>query len=255
MGEFENRVACDGGAAEPEGRIEEEEQKLIEDVAMVDFNLLCSTVAMQTQGKWTDKVQADDEEFHDGGASVFRMWEGGVLDLCDDRRIAVESFCCPCYRFGKNMRRAGFGYCFLQATVYLILALFALLNLIAFFVTKRHPFLYLAIGFTVLVGIYLGFFRSQIKQKFNIRGSDSSWDDCFYHIFCPFCALSQEARTLEMNNVQDGTWHGRGDTICVGGYTEGNHAYLQLHPPAIVTTKSSDNSSSSSPRKVSGSEC
>ncbi|CAL1372544.1 unnamed protein product [Linum trigynum] len=254
MGGFENRVACDGGAAEPEGRIEEE-QKLIEDVAMVDFNLLCSTVALQTQGKWTDKVQADDEEFHEGGASVFRMWEGGVLDLCDDRRIAVESFCCPCYRFGKNMRRAGFGYCFLQATVYLILALFALLNLIAFFVTKRHPFLYLAIGFTVLVGIYLGFFRSQIKQKFNIRGSDSSWDDCFYHIFCPFCALSQEARTLEMNNVQDGTWHGRGDTICVGGYTEGNHAYLQLHPPAIVTTKSSDNSSSSSPQKVSDSEC
>ncbi|CAL1397628.1 unnamed protein product [Linum trigynum] len=250
MGEFENRVACDDGAAE--GR-NEEEQKLIEDVAVVDFDLLCSTVALQTQGKWTTKVQAADEEFHDGGASVFRMWEGGVLDFCDDRRLAVESFCCPCYRFGKNMRRAGFGSCFLQATAYYILALFALLNLVAFFVTKRHAFLYLAIGFTVLVGIYLGFFRSQIKDKFNIRGSDSSLDDCFYHIFCPCCALSQEARTLEMNNVQDGTWHGRGDTICVGGYSEGSHAYLQLHPPAIFTTKSPDNSSS--PQKVSDDEC
>nr|GFA88491.1 PLAC8 family protein [Tanacetum cinerariifolium] len=25
-----------------------------------------------------------------------------------------------------------------------------------------------------------------------------------------------ESRTLDMNNVHDGTWHGRGDTMCIG---------------------------------------
>lgn len=43
-----------------------------------------------------------------------------------------------------------------------------------------------------------------------------------------------------MNNVQDGTWHGRGDTICVGGYGEGSKAFFQLHPPPIISTKSAD---------------
>ncbi|CAN0852658.1 Protein PLANT CADMIUM RESISTANCE 10 [Linum grandiflorum] len=228
---------------------EEEDEKLVGATAVIDFDLLCSTVAMQTEGKWTKLGQdeADGEEFYGGGGGVFRMWEGGVLDFCDDRRLAVESFCCPCYRFGKNMRRAGLGTCFLQATVYYILALCALLNIVAFFVTKRHCFVYLAIGFAVLIGIYLGFFRTQIKEKFNIRGSESSLDDCFYHLLCPLCALSQEARTLEMNNVQDGTWHGPGDTLCLG-----NHSYSQLHPPAIVST---DDGKSSGPEKISDDNC
>ena len=54
------------------------------------------------------------------------------------------------------------------------------------------------------------------------------------------CNLDQESRTLDMNNVQDGTWHGRGDTICIGGYSEGSKASFQLHPPPVVSTNSVD---------------
>lgn len=50
-----------------------------------------------------------------------------------------------------------------------------------------------------------------------------------------FYILEQEARTLEMNNVQDGTWHGRGDTICIGSYSEGSRAFFELHPPPVST--------------------
>ena len=50
--------------------------------------------------------------------------------------------------------------------------------------------------------------------------------------------MEQESRTLEMNNVQDGIWHGRGDTICVGSYSEGNKVFLELHPPSAVAAKS-----------------
>lgn len=55
--------------------------------------------------------------------------------------------------------------------MHFILAAAVLLNWIAFIVTKRHCFLYLALAFTLSIGTYLGFFRTQIKKKFNIRVS------------------------------------------------------------------------------------
>ncbi|KAL5579271.1 hypothetical protein UlMin_011713 [Ulmus minor] len=217
---------------------EEEKERFVEGMSVLDFDMLCSTVALQTQGKWTklEDLEGGGEEGGEGGefGGVLRMWEGELLDCFDDRRIAIESACCPCYRFGKNMRRAGFFSCFLQGTVYFVLVLSAILNCIAFIITKRNCFLYLAIAFSLSVGTYLGFFRTQIKKKFNIRGNDNSADDCIYHLICPCCTLCQESRTLEMNNVQDGIWHGRGDTICIG-IAEGGKAFFELQPPPIVS--------------------
>uniref|UniRef100_A0A5B7AV84 Uncharacterized protein n=1 Tax=Davidia involucrata TaxID=16924 RepID=A0A5B7AV84_DAVIN len=232
MAEPEKRETVGHGGAG-----EEEEEKFLEGVAVLDFDMLCSTVAMQTQGKWR---KLDNHEYEDGGefGGVLRMWEGELLDCFEDRRVALESTCCPCYRFGKNMGRAGFGSCFIQGIVYFILVAAALFNCIAFIVTKKHYFLYLGVAFAISVGTYLGFYRMQIRKKFNIKDSDSSLDDCVYHMICPCCSLCQESRTLEMNNVQDGTWHGRGDTICVGGYGESSKAFFELCPPPIMSTKS-----------------
>ncbi|VVA34805.1 PREDICTED: PLANT CADMIUM RESISTANCE [Prunus dulcis] len=176
---------------------EEEKERFLEGngKSVVDFDVLCSTVALQTQGKLAAKLQSfhGGEEDGDVGdlGGVFRMWEGEVLDCLDDRRIALESLCCPCYRFGKNMSRAGFGPCSLQGTLHLILAVLVILNCVAFIVTKKHCFIYLAVAFTISLGTYLGYFRTQMKKKFNIRGSDSSLDDCIYHLICPCCALCQ----------------------------------------------------------------
>ncbi|KAK4805041.1 hypothetical protein SAY86_004858 [Trapa natans] len=103
---------------------EGEEQRLLSDMAVLDFDLLCSTVALQAaQGKWSrlDAGRGTEREEASGdlGGGVLRMWEGEVLDCFEDRRVALQSSCCPCYRFGKNMKRAGFGSCFLQEeTVY-----------------------------------------------------------------------------------------------------------------------------------------
>lgn len=47
----------------------------------------------------------------------------------------------------------------------------------------------------------------------------------------------QESRTLEMNNVHDGTWHGRGDTMFIGTYVEGAQAF-ELNPPSIASINS-----------------
>ncbi|PWA87223.1 hypothetical protein CTI12_AA134260 [Artemisia annua] len=72
---------------------------------------------------------------------------------------------------------------------------------------------------------------------FFIQGSDSSLNDCVSHLICPCCTLAQESRTLEMNNVHDGTWHGRGDTMCIGTYVEGVKAF-ELIPPSIASINS-----------------
>ncbi|XP_031127219.1 uncharacterized protein LOC116029378 [Ipomoea triloba] len=243
MGEME---ALEKGVVGGEGRGEEEE-RLLEGVAVLDFDMLCATVAMQAQnGKWGKFVNLNDEEDIGGygygngdGRGAFRMWEGELLyDCLDDRRIAIQSTCCPCYRFGKNMKRAGSGSGLIQGFIYMVAVVIALLNMLAFAITKRHYFLYLAIAFTISIGAYLGFHRTQIRKKFNIRGSDSSLDDCVYHLICPCCTLCQEARTLEMNNVQDGIWHGRGDTVCVGSYCVGDKAFFGLNPPAVLSMKS-----------------
>lgn len=231
---------------------EEEKEKLLENKAVLDFDVLCSSVALKaSQGKW-GKLGSMEEEEEESGVfgGVLRMWEGELFDCFDHRRIALESIICPCYRFGKNMKRAGFGSCFIQATIYLILAIGALVNFIAFGVTRRHCFLYLAVSFIIFVGAYLGLFRTLIRKKFNIKDSESSLDDCVYHFACPCCTLSQESRTLEMNNVQNGTWHGRGDTNCIGGFGEKSKAHFELLPPPIITIKTINESCIETKTKV-----
>ncbi|XP_068667603.1 uncharacterized protein [Aristolochia californica] len=239
---------ADADKVEVGGDVEADEGELLEGMPVLDFDLLCTSVALQTQGYSAGKRgRTGDYDDENGGefGGVQRMWEGEVFDCFDDRKIAIETICCPCYRFGKNMGRAGFGSCFFQGTIYLGFAVIILLNLVFFIITKRHSFLYLAIAFTISLAAYLGLFRTQIRKQFNIRANDSSLDDCVYHLVCPCCALCQESRTLEINNVRDGFWSGRGETICIGSYGEGNNMIFELQPPHSIptTTKSPDFSS------------
>lgn len=109
MGDLEKqeRVAVleEGREEEGGGRGEKEEEKerLLEGMAVLDFDMLCSSVALQTaHGTWgklgvvggTLGVGDEEEEQHGGdfgGGGVFRLWEGELLDCFDDRRIALES--------------------------------------------------------------------------------------------------------------------------------------------------------------------
>ncbi|XP_020202667.1 protein MID1-COMPLEMENTING ACTIVITY 2 [Cajanus cajan] len=234
MGDLEKQERVEEGR---EGDGEEEKERLLEGMAVLDFDMLCSSVALQSaHGSW-GKLGGGDEEQQGG---VLRMWEGELLDCFEDRRIAFESACCPCYRFGKNMKLAGFGSCYIQAIVHFLLAAGAFVNFIAYTITKTHYFLYLAVAFIIALGAYLGYYRTRMRKKFNIKGSDSSLDDCVFHLICPCCTLCQESRTLEMNNVQNGTWHGRGDTIFIGGFRDDSKALSELRPPSIVSIKPTD---------------
>ncbi|XP_062190479.1 uncharacterized protein LOC133893468 [Phragmites australis] len=231
-------TAARGPAEEERGESESEGE---EGMAVLDFDMLCASVALAA-GRRKGGAAAAEEAAGDGGGGgggVQRMWEGDVvLDCLEDRRVALEAACCPCYRFGKNMRRANLGSCFLQGMVYFILLVAFLISLIAFSVTRHHIYLYMGLGSVLLIAIYTGYFRRRIRKQFNIRGTESSLDDCVLHLICPCCTLCQEARTLEMNNVQCGVWHGRGDTICLGSNGEGNMAFAALNKPSLVPIKS-----------------
>ncbi|XP_031481121.1 uncharacterized protein LOC116251156 [Nymphaea colorata] len=226
---------------EEEGEEEEEEERLLEEMAVIDFDMLCATVALQTRGFLAAPGEGGKawEAEGGGGGGVQRMWEGDVLDCFQDQRIAIDSFCCPCCTFGKNMKKTGFGSCLLQGTMHLFLSVAAFLAYVAFGVTRQYYFLYIAIALTISVSLYLGYFRRKMRQHFNIRGSDSPVDDCLNHLLCPCCTLCQETRTLNLNNVRDGTWHGRGDTICIGSSGAGTGTSFELRQtPAVLTTKS-----------------
>lgn len=72
---------------------EEEKERFLEGMAVLDFDMLCSTVALQTQqGQWRSFGNVPEEEEGGGEFSgVLRMWEGQVLDCYEDRRIALET--------------------------------------------------------------------------------------------------------------------------------------------------------------------
>lgn len=43
-----------------------------------------------------------------------------------------------------------------------------------------------------------------------------------------------------MNNVQNGVWHGRGDTLCLATGGEGSKVFTALRKPPLFPTKSPD---------------
>lgn len=59
---------------------------------------------------------------------------------------------------------------------------------------------------------------------------------CFLPSACRW--ISQESRTLEMNNVQDGVWHGRSDTICIGSSGNGSKTFPELRQPSAIPLRS-----------------
>lgn len=48
--------------------------------------------------------------------------------------------------------------------------------------------------------------RTEIRERFHIKGSRLG-DICTW-FWCSMCAICQEARTLQVNNVVEGVWHG-----------------------------------------------
>lgn len=220
---------------------QDKDRKSVDSLPILDFDLLCATIAMQREPLSVD-IQRDACE-----VGVQRMWEGGVFDCFENREIALQTFCCPSITYGKNLDRAGFGSCIAKGGIHFLLLATALVSYILFLCAYGHQYLYAAIAALICVAAYASYYRIKIRRRFNIKGSDldgvvNAIDDSVNHFICGCCALCQEARTLEMNNVQDGNWRGRGDTIWVGSYATpaGSQSIepSELRPPVVITISS-----------------
>ena len=54
--------------------------------------------------------------------------------------------------------------------------------------------------------VYAARRRSQMREAFGIAGTRMK-DFCSW-FWCPLCALCQETRTIQANNVHEGVWYG-----------------------------------------------
>lgn len=61
----------------------------------------------------------------------------------------------------------------------------------------------LCVAMLIAMGTYA---RCGIRRRFGLPGSD--FEDCLLWTCCCPCALCQESRTLQVNNVQGGEWYG-----------------------------------------------
>jgi len=100
-----------------------------------------------------------------------------------DRMMCMLSFCCIGIRWADTMRMSGFMSFFSALALVLFLMMFGSLTLGA--------------GFLLLVGM-AAHYRGRLRAKFNIpMPPNIFWQDVLTYVFCPFCAISQEARQIE----------------------------------------------------------
>lgn len=150
------------------------------------------------------------------GGAVQRMWEGDLFDCLENPKVTAQTAICPCLTFGQNMQMAGFGDCSVQALLFFLVTA-------GIFLSCQVLALYTATGFMRWLSVFLfmagtgygAYHRMEMRRKFNIHGSDFS--DYVYHGFCSCCALCQEGRTLQVNNVHNGIWSGRGNNLTTVG--------------------------------------
>uniref|UniRef100_A0A7N0UNZ8 PLAC8 family protein n=1 Tax=Kalanchoe fedtschenkoi TaxID=63787 RepID=A0A7N0UNZ8_KALFE len=130
------------------------------------------------------------------------QWSGGIFDFWDDISTAYLSLFCTFCVFGWNMERLGFGNMYVHIATFLLfcMAPFFIFNLAAINIdneTVRE-----ALGFTGLVLcvfglLYGGFWRIQMRRRFNLPGSGPrpAVTDCALWLCCCWCSLAQEVRT------------------------------------------------------------
>ncbi|XP_058732522.1 protein PLANT CADMIUM RESISTANCE 2-like [Vicia villosa] len=113
-------------------------------------------------------------------------WSTGLFDCCSDPEKCCKTFWCPCITFGQlaEISDQGSTSCCGNGSVYML-----------FCCMCGHG------------GLYSCFYRSEIRQQYNLKGSDCL--DFLIHCCCEACALSQEYRELENHgfNLVTG-WHG-----------------------------------------------
>lgn len=152
-------------------------------------------------------------------------WQGGLFDLWDDISIAYLSmFCCFCV-FGWNMERLGFGNMYVHIATFLLfcMAPFWIFNLAAVNIDNeaaREALGIMGIVLCVFGLLYGGFWRIQMRKRFNLPGSLFCFGcpaviDCMQWLCCCTCSLAQEVRTANFYDIGEDKFYRKqmGDNV------------------------------------------
>ncbi|KAI3793258.1 hypothetical protein L1987_35874 [Smallanthus sonchifolius] len=140
-------------------------------------------------------------------------WSGGIFDFWEDISLAYLSLFCSFCVFGWNMERLGFGNMYVHIATFLLfcLAPFWIFNLAAVNIdneTAREALGVTGIFLCVFGLLYGGFWRIQMRKRFNLPPSDSccgkpAVTDCALWLFCCWCSLAQEVRTGNLYDIKE----------------------------------------------------
>ncbi|KAI3720977.1 hypothetical protein L2E82_31977 [Cichorium intybus] len=140
-------------------------------------------------------------------------WSGGIFDFWQDISLAYLSLFCSFCVFGWNMERLGFGNMYVHIATFLLfcLAPFWIFNLAAINIdneTAREALGITGIFLCVFGLLYGGFWRIQMRKRFNLPPSDSccgkpAVTDCALWLFCCWCTLAQEVRTGNAYDIKE----------------------------------------------------
>ncbi|KAI3809176.1 hypothetical protein L1987_25146 [Smallanthus sonchifolius] len=140
-------------------------------------------------------------------------WSGGIFDFWEDISLAYLSLFCSFCVFGWNMERLGFGNMYVHIATFLLfcLAPFWIFNLAAINIdneTAREALGVTGIFLCLFGLLYGGFWRIQMRKRFNLPPSDSccgkpAITDCALWLFCCWCSLAQEVRTGNLYDIKE----------------------------------------------------
>ncbi|KAD5962126.1 hypothetical protein R6Q59_014341 [Mikania micrantha] len=149
----------------------------------------------------------------EGISETSPKWSGGIFDFWEDISLAYLSLFCSFCVFGWNMERLGFGNMYVHIATFLLfcLAPFWIFNLAAINIDNETVREALGITgiFLCLFGLlYGGFWRIQMRKRFNLPPSDSccgkpAVTDCALWLFCCWCSLAQEVRTGNSYDIKE----------------------------------------------------
>ncbi|KAL4576092.1 hypothetical protein LXL04_012180 [Taraxacum kok-saghyz] len=144
-------------------------------------------------------------------------WSGGIFDFWQDISLAYLSLFCSFCVFGWNMERLGFGNMYVHIATFLLfcLAPFWIFNLAAINIdneTAREALGITGIFLCVFGLLYGGFWRIQMRKRFNLPASDSCCGkpdvtDCALWLFCCWCTLAQEVRTGNAYDIKEAKFY------------------------------------------------
>lgn len=140
-------------------------------------------------------------------------WSGGIFDFWEDISLAYLSLFCSFCVFGWNMEKLGFGNMYVHIATFLLfcLAPFWIFNLAAINIdneTAREALGITGIFLCVFGLLYGGFWRIQMRKRFNLPPSDSccgrpAVTDCALWLCCCWCTLAQEVRTGNRYDIKE----------------------------------------------------